>query len=1186
LSFPENVTRADVTFTNESDIDVSLGNGGDISITGQNINVLGDSSLRAGIAQDLGSKNSQAGDLSLNATGAVRMGEASLIENNVNAAAIGNGGQVNITARSLSLSDGGQIQAGIRGSSGTRVGGQGNSGSVNITAQDTVTFNGVNPTTGNVSGIFTDVETGAIGSGGDINITTGSLSMTNGSQLVASTSGRGNAGNVTINARDAISISGTSPDGETNSAIRSVVRENAVGQGGSITIPAGSLLLSNSGRLDASTLGRGNGGNVIVTAPNGISVDGIHSDEGLVSGIYSVVNNDKNAAAQQGGNIRISTGLLSFFNNGELNTSVLGHGDAGEIIINAHEISARTGGINSRLDRNAIGNGGDIRIRTDILSLTDGGSFAATVRGQGNGGNIDITANNRLSLQQQNSYISSGVEQNGMGQAGQVQIRTELLSLQDGSFIDANMEGIRGNAGDIRIEAGSLTINRLGSRIGSFTGGQGDGGNVTINVRDRIYLNNGLINTGVLVARSGEIVFSGVGNGGDIRIAARELQLTNGSRISANTAGQGDAGNIDISARNRISLNNSSVNTSVSSPSGATSDGSTARGDAGNIQIHARSLFLTNGGLITSFTNAQGNAGLISIHANEQILIDSGNSNRFTGITSEVQSDGIGRGGNILLSTDVLSLFGNTLVGAPTSGQGSSGNVNVNVDQLFLRRGGQLDTSTSGQGNAGNINIQVDDRLLISGTGRNGNNSGISSRVEQNGIGRAGNIEINAQNSISLRNGLIFSNVTNENAIGQAGTIHISTGVLSLSDTAQLSSSTSGRGDAGDIVINAHDRMELEGGSAAFSRSGGFYAEPVTTASGRGGDVRISTGFLSLRDSQLDARTFGRGNAGNLIIEARDRVDLDNGAIFSSSGAISSTGQTINASGRGGNVNITTDALSLRNRGLLNAQGTGTGDAGNIILNANQVSLDRGTINAETRANSNGESANITLQQVDRLLMQNGSQISAQAFNRATGGNVTIDAPNGLVVAASGDRGNNDIIASASRGRGGQIDITALSILGLEEQRATPANSTNDIDASSDFGSSGTVTLNRAVSDPSGTTPLSVDPIDATNQIASACPTNAQDVDRLGEFIVSGRGGLPPDPIDLLSDDNMLTEWVTANPEASTAVEVLSPAASPAIVEAQGWIKDEQGEIRLVAAPMASAAATVNLEGCRSGSPP
>jgi large exoprotein involved in heme utilization and adhesion len=185
-----------------------------------------------------------------------------------------------------------------------------------------------------------------------------------------------------------------------------------------------------------------------------------------------------------------------------------------------------------------------------------------------------------------------------------------------------------------------------------------------------------------------------------------------------------------------------------------------------------------------------------------------------------------------------------------------------------------------------------------------------------------------------------------------------------------------------------------------------------------------------------------------------------------------------------------------------------------------------------------------------------------RAFNNANGGNVTINADNSFVVARTGVNQNNDIIANASKGKGGNIEITTQGILGIQEHRQSPL--TNDIDASSQFGLNGNIDINQLNTDPSrGLTELPNVPTDVTNQIAAACPTTVEEADRLGSFIVSGRGGLPPNPTELLGDDNILTEWVTSSEPGSVRIEI--PESNQPIVEAQGWVVNPQGKIMLVA---------------------
>jgi large exoprotein involved in heme utilization and adhesion len=72
---------------------------------------------------------------------------------------------------------------------------------VRINARETVTFDG-QASNAYSSGAFSRVAEGAVGKGGDIEITTGSLLLTNGGGLSANTFGQGDAGSVFIRASD------------------------------------------------------------------------------------------------------------------------------------------------------------------------------------------------------------------------------------------------------------------------------------------------------------------------------------------------------------------------------------------------------------------------------------------------------------------------------------------------------------------------------------------------------------------------------------------------------------------------------------------------------------------------------------------------------------------------------------------------------------------------------------------------------------------------------------------------------------------------------------------------------------------------------------------------------------------------------------------------------------------------
>jgi hypothetical protein len=104
--------------------------------------------------------------------------------NNIQDGGVGNTAGITIRAGSLSLTNGAQLQSGILGTSDDgRPGGRGNAGNVDIQVRDSVTLAGRGET-GLPSAIFTDIESGGEGRGGNINIKTGSFSGINGAGLV------------------------------------------------------------------------------------------------------------------------------------------------------------------------------------------------------------------------------------------------------------------------------------------------------------------------------------------------------------------------------------------------------------------------------------------------------------------------------------------------------------------------------------------------------------------------------------------------------------------------------------------------------------------------------------------------------------------------------------------------------------------------------------------------------------------------------------------------------------------------------------------------------------------------------------------------------------------------------------------------------------------------------------------
>ncbi|OUL20711.1 hypothetical protein BV375_30650 [Nostoc sp. 106C] len=758
-----------------------------------------------------------------------------------------------------------------------------------------------------------------------------------------------------------------------------------------------------------------------------------------------------------------------------------------------------------------------------------------------------------------------------------------------GSIINQSVLGLKVQSGrtlallgrDVKVDGGSLQT--VGGRI--ELGGLSAAGSLGLNVdgsnwrvsypvdgqRSDVALTNGA--TVIVTAESGD----------SIAINAKNLDILGGSKLITASLSL-KSGNIQINATDKLRI----VGTdSSSSPSLiATQVSQTATGDAGDISINAGSLEISQNGTISSVTEGLGNAGRVDIRASN--LVSLFNSS----ISSVVQQSGVGNAGDINIQAQKLSLSNGSLLRSYTRGQGNAGNIHIKTADSVAASGGSfLFTPTLGQGNAGDVTIEAGGQVSFDGVGLNRGvmaTSGIYSSVlatpEIVAKGNGGNIKIKAQ-SLAVTNGATVAVGT----IGQgdSGNIEINTvdrvsisGFDSITGySSQIATSTGSQGKAGDILINTN--------TLYLSASGNL--EAAAEANGNGGNIIVNAKtFEAIDGGRIISTTGGGGNAGNISLNVSDRVTLagkessflerlnrrsqNNGQIVATLGSQFSGRTFINpedadASGlfagtvststtQGGNININTKYLDIQDGAVVSVSSLGSTGAGDLQLTANSINLgNKGKITAETRTGNGG---NILLNLQKLLLLRNGSQISTTAGNRqfaGDGGNITINSP--FIVAVPQE--NSDIKADAFTGKGGRVNITTKGIFGIVP-RSQPTQ-LSEITASSEFGVQGFVTINTPDVDPArGLLQLPANLVDATQQIASSCTPRGQ---KVGRFIATGRGGLPLSPNEPLRGSAVITDWVNL-PATDKVTEQLTPSPQP-IVEAQGWIKSDRGDVMLVA---------------------
>jgi filamentous hemagglutinin family protein len=641
--------------------------------------------------------------------------------------------------------------------------------------------------------------------------------------------------------------------------------------------------------------------------------------------------------------------------------------------------------------------------------------------------------------------------------------------------------------------------------------------------------------------------------GGDVKLDAGILYAP-GARIEvAGLAGEGTVG---------LSVNDNNLR--LSFPDGVT------RSD----------ISLTNRSLIGA---ASSGGGSIVINARNLIL---GNSFLQTGIQRNLGSAGIQAGDIILNATETITIEQSIIENeVKPNATGNGGNINIQARSLSLTDQSELSTRTLGQGAAGSIFLQINDSVSAA------DSSLIRSTVRTPATGNGGNIEIQARR-------------------------------ISLTDGAALQATTFGAGNAGNILVKASESINLSGvapirtnqnGNVDSGYSTGLFTDTLASSSGRGGNIQVITNSLRLSDGAvLNARTindksggnitvdvntleltgggqlltaaYSSGPAGNITVNAANSVTLSGNDptyfdrlaqfgrdIVDNDGPTSALSARSQGAGDAGNVTVTTGQLRVEDGAKIAVSGEESGNAGNLTVNAGSIFLDQqGELIAST---ASGEGGNINLQADDLLLLRRNSKISTNAGGTGNGGNIDINSQ--FLVAVPIE--DSDITANAVQGRGGNINITTQGIYGQEfRSRPTPLS---DITASSDFGINGVVQINTPDLDPSkGLATLPGELVDVSELVGSGCEVAANE--ESSQFVVTGRGGRPPNPNETLRPARVLVDLGTPSESQESALTSNSPyprvrsttdiqhpssfsnRAAP-LVEATGWVMDSKGEVIL-----------------------
>jgi hypothetical protein len=209
------------------------------------------------------------------------------------------------------------------------------------------------------------------------------------------------------------------------------------------------------------------------------------------------------------------------------------------------------------------------------------GSITATTGGDGNAGNIYISAGSIFLTDEGNIQVKSL----GAGAGGTLEIQASTISIKGkttGAYTSAIGSGAEGSGdgGDIRISADRLELTE-GAQISAKSKSTGKAGTLAFNIKDALRMTDSNILTSSELSAGGNITLNAghmlqlqnssiessangvtaTDNGGNMTVARPQFIVLNTSKILAR-ANAGNGGNINLSAGYFVKSSDSTINAS------------------------------------------------------------------------------------------------------------------------------------------------------------------------------------------------------------------------------------------------------------------------------------------------------------------------------------------------------------------------------------------------------------------------------------------------------------------------------------------------------------------------------------------------------------------------------------------------------------------------------------------------
>ncbi len=825
----------------------------------------GDVLVEGSQLQSRGSNDPQAlgtgGDIEVRASGTVALTEGGAIESTTYGT--GDAGAIAIQAGQVRLAGGSYIFSGSSDLSGGRA------GAIDVTAAGLLSLQ---------AGSSISTEAYGQAAPGAIALRAGELWMDGGEVVSRGTAGA-SAMSVAVQGALVLQAEGriaTFADGDADAGAVNVQAgslqlrtrgfigslTNGGGAAGHVDVAVqGDALMQSGGWILSSSAGTGDAGGVTLSAAN-LRMDAASITSNTVG---------ENSAARAGDIAVQVAGRLALTGESSIDTSTLTHGRAGDLRVRAADIVLDG---QSRLNSRALNGSGDAGLldvaASGSLVLRGASSLSTTSSTAGNAGEVRVQA---ASIDMDgNAAIDSLTGLDSLGRGGNVQVTTSgLLRLRDKAHITTIAGGV-GHAGNVQIQADAIDMDS-GAYVSAATEPEAIGNAGRLNLRA----------AGDIAIRGGAFVNSdvyGTGDAGQVELAARNITVADGGRISSvSFSNIGSGGRIAVQASGELAVLGGAA---AGDPAGTISTSTFGQSDGGAITIDAGSVRLAGrGATISSFAQegSTGNAGRVDVQASGLVHLSDG-----AGISTSTASLGDGGAVNVRAAEVYIGSSGGVFSSTLQGSQGRAGSIDVRAVGNLSLQDGVLSSSTYGTGAAGSVRAQAA-RIVLEGA-----QAYIDAADPGGRSGQTGSVSVLADESITLRDGAVVSignfAVLADPARPSPTTLRMAAPRITLQGGSLVTAASSGNVAASAIVVEA-GQLQLDGSgisTAANDGNGGAITVRADTAlqlrrsaimtsvfgtAGDGGDIAITTPALALESGFIQANTAARDAAGGLV-----RIDV------------------------------------------------------------------------------------------------------------------------------------------------------------------------------------------------------------------------------------------------------------------------------------------------------------------------